>query len=244
MKKLQLILLVLCAGTMGFAQTTTDSLGENLTFNRRVFLENNQPVSNQSQFKVSSTLNMRELYRTKWSDSQFQTPTINLPAFSFKYIPPINLTDNLYNQYPINDWSWINTSHIMNNYYGLGGMNSVGANYNIKLGNFSVITAGVSASKYNIYNNFGNSSGLNGNIKFILSDRISINTFGQYSNNGSKNGIPPYLSTLYPNSFYGGSFEFKVTSKWGIITGAEQEFDVFSRKWVTRPFVMPVFYGH
>jgi hypothetical protein len=26
--------------------------------------------------------------------------------------------------------------------------------------------------------------------------------------------------------------------------GAENEYDVFLRKWVTRPFIMPLFYKH
>ena len=120
----------------------------------------------------------------------------------------------------------------------------IGASMNRKLGNFGILTGGVYASKYNYYNTFSNSAGINGNFKIMLSDRISLNAFGQYSLSGAKNGIPPSGSTLYPTSFYGGSLEFKVTNKWGIVTGAEREFDVFSRKWVTRPFIMPIFFGH
>lgn len=242
MKKLLPVLLALYAA-MSFAQTSaSDTVGGKITFSRREFLGDNQLYNNQ--FQTPPLLKMGEFYRMKLSDISLQTPTFNIPALSFRYTPQINLTDNLYNQYAVNDWSWINTSRTANNYYGLGGVYLVGANYNMKLGNFGILTGGVFASKYNIYNNFGSSAGLNGNLKIRLTDRISINTFGQYSTGGAKNGIPPYLSAMYPNSFYGGSFEFKVTDKWGIITGAEQEFDVFSRKWVTRPFIMPVFYGH
>jgi len=241
MKKVQLIVLAFYATTC-FAQTSKDSIGGNMTFGRGGFLGDNQLYNNR--FQTPSLLKMNEFFRMEQFNQSLQTPTFNLSSLSFKDIPPINLTDNLHNQYTVNDWSWINTSRTTNNYYGLGGVYMVNANYSVKLGNSGVITGGVFASKYNIYNNFGNSTGLNGNLKIRLTDRISINTFGQYSLSGAKNGIPPYLSTMYPNSFYGGSIEFKVTDKWGIITGAQQEFDVFSRKWVTRPFIMPVFYGH
>jgi len=117
-----------------------------------------------------------------------------------------------------------------------------GANYNWRIGEFMVITGGLYASKYNIYNNFRNDTGVNGKIRFNLSDRISMNLFGQYSVNGINNAIIPLMSPLYPQSFYGGSFEFKVNDKWGLLVGAEQEFDIMTRKWITKPFVMPLFY--
>jgi len=75
-----------------------------------------------------------------------------------------------------------------------------------------------------------------------LSERINLNLFGQYSITSSKVAISPFISPLYPHSNYGGSLEFKVDPNWGLILGAENEYDVFLRKWVTRPFVMPVFY--
>jgi hypothetical protein len=238
MKKNYLILLLFYTSAI-FAQTRTETF-------KTTFDGKNSRTDSSNYYSKPSLFKQNDLFPKKQPSSLLflQTPTFNASALTVKYTPQINLTDNLYNQFMINDWSWISTSHTMNNYFGLGGVNMVGANYNMKLGNFSVLSAGIFASKYNLYNNFGNSSGLNGNLRLRLSDRVFLNTFGQYSIGGAKNGIPPYLSTLYPNSFYGGSFEFKVTDKWGIITGAEREFDVLSRKWVTRPFIMPVFYGH
>ena len=237
MKKNYLILLLFYTSAI-FAQSGTETI-------KTAFDGKSSLTDSPIYYSQPSLFEQNDLYPKKQSGGLFlQTPTFNASALSIKYTPQINLTDNLYNQFSVNDWSWISTSRTMNNYFGLGGVNMVGANYNMKLGNFSVLSAGIFASKYNLYNNFGNSSGLNGNLKLRLSDRVYLNTFGQYSTGGTKNGIPPYLSTLYPNSFYGGSFEFKVTEKWGVITGAEREFDVLSRKWVTRPFIMPVFYGH
>ncbi len=98
-----------------------------------------------------------------------------------------------------------------------------------------VLSGGIYVAKYNFYNNFYNSTGLNGNVKLYVNERISINMHGQYSITDNNRTIP-LVSSIYPQSFYGGSYEFKITEKWGIISGADREFDFMQRKWVTRPF--------
>jgi len=246
MKKLLPTLLVLCT-TVTYAQTRTENISKDTIFIRQGSLENYETLPNP--FQESTRFNASKLSgilsRAMLSSSyELKTPTINLPPLTYIHFPHLSLDDRLYNQYSINRRTWINTSMTSTNYYGLGGVYTVGANINRKLGEFGILTGGVYASKYNNYNNFSNSTGINGNFKIILTDRISLNTFGQYSIGGNAAGIAPYLSTLYPTSFYGGSLEFKVTDKWGIVTGASSEFDVFSRKWVTRPFIMPLFYKH
>lgn len=246
MKKFLPTLFVLYT-TVAFAQTTTENTSKDSTFIRQGSLENYEtlpnPFQESTRFNASKVSGM--LSRATLSPSyELKTPSINLPPLTYIHFPHLSLDDRLYNQYSINRRSWINTSMTSTNYYGLGGIYTVGANINRKLGEFGILIGGVYASKYNIYSNFSNSTGINGNFKIILTDRISINTFGQYSIGGNTTGIAPYLSTLYPTSFYGGSLEFKVTDKWGIVTGASSEFDVFSRKWVTRPFIMPLFYKH
>lgn len=246
MKKFLPTLFVLYT-TVAFAQTTTENTSKDSTFIRQGSLENYEtlpnPFQESTRFNASKLSGM--LSRAMLSPSyELKTPSINLPPLTYIHFPHLSLDDRLYNQYSINRRSWINTSMTSTNYYGLGGVYTVGANINRKLGEFGILTGGVYASKYNNYNNFSTSTGINGNFKIILTYRISINTFGQYSIGGNATGIAPYLSTLYPTSYYGGSLEFKVTDKWGIITGASNEFDVFSRKWVTRPFIMPLFYKH
>jgi len=246
MKKLLLAFLVLYT-TVAFAQTTTENSSKDSVFRKQVLLESYEtlpnPFQESTRFKASTLSGM--LSRSMLSPSyELKTPIINLPPLTYIHFPHLSLDDHFYNQYAINRRSWINTSMSSTNYYGLGGVYTIGANINRKLGEFGILTGGVYTSKYNAYNNFSNSTGVNGNFKIILTDRISLNTFGQYSIGGNATGIAPYLSTLYPTSFYGGSLEFKVTDKWGIVTGASSEFDVFSRKWVTRPFIMPLFYKH
>jgi hypothetical protein len=82
-------------------------------------------------------------------------------------------------------------------------------------------------------------------MRFELSDRVFFNAFGSYAPQAGLN--PNILRSLnhsmFSQSSYGGAFEFKITDKWGIMTGAEREFDAFKGKWVTRPLIMPVFYS-
>ena len=241
MKKLLPMLLLFCS-IIALAQTSIENDSIKLTLPKHVILEKTEIQSDP--FQKSQPLKSSNLDLMLPPVYELKTPTITLPPLTYNRIPLFDPNTNLHNQYAINNRSWISTSLTSTNYYGLGGVYMIGASMNRKLGNFGILTGGIYASKYNYYNTFSNSAGINGNFKIRLSDRISINTFGQYSLSGAKNEIPPFISTLYPSTFYGGSLEFKVTNKWGIVTGAATEFDVFSRKWVTRPFIMPIFYGH
>lgn len=224
-----------------FAQNESDTLRNSLNSTKNQHLEINPVFNSQPQSSVFIPLNMYQLYQDQLIG--FQKP-MQLTAFRMNnnFQTNINPTDNLYHQYSINSRSWINTSRTSTNYYGLGGIVTVGANYNLKIGDFGIITGGIYAAKFNIYNNFYNNAGVNGNFKLILSDRISMNIFGQYTPQ-TNNSMMQLMSPMFPQSYYGGSFEFKVTDKWGLMTGAQREFDVISRKWITHPFIMPIFYS-
>lgn len=239
MKKLLLIWMVYSV-LPGFAQT--DSTSGSKTFQGRILPENNQSILNQKP--IVPPLKMYSFFRKEESNWTSESGIINLSTFSDYYIPEINLTDNLNNQFPFNSGSWINTSRTMTNYYGLGGINQITGSYNFKMGNLGVMTTGIYAAKYNVYNHFNNDAGINGNLRIPITDNINMNIFGQYTLNPMKNGIPPLMTTLYPLTNYGGSLEFKVNDTWGLQAGAEKEFDVISRKWVTNYFVLPVFYKH
>ncbi|HEY5590624.1 MAG TPA: hypothetical protein VIK55_06360 [Paludibacter sp.] len=242
MKEMLLILFFFCS-LMSFGQTILETKDNLLPFDNGLLNDKKTELSIPYQFQTPTLSNSYENRNFKLIDIINKNQTINFPAINNKtFLPNIKFDGNLYNRYYINSRNWINTSRIQNNYIGLGGLTTVSANYNWRIGTFSIITGGLYASKFNVYNNFRNDAGVNGNIKFVLSDRISMNLFGQYSVNGINNAIIPLMSTLYPQSFYGGSFEFKVNDKWGLMVGAENEFDVMTRKWVTKPFVMPLFY--
>ena len=242
MKKILLILFVIYTG-FGYSQNKKETNNDSLPFDNHLF--NNYNPRHSNPFLLSTptlygsihdSLGLMDLQ----PDSRFVNfPTITKNTFTSPFIPD----GNLYNQYYLNSRNWINTSRIQSNFIGLGGMTLFGAGYNWKVGEFMVLSSGLYATKYNIYNNFRTDAGVNGNIKFVLSDRISMNLFGQYSAKGINNAVIPLVSALYPQSYYGGSFEFKVNDKWGLMVGADREFDVFSRKWITKPFVMPLFYS-
>lgn len=194
------------------------------------------------------------LPRPRLADLKFNTgydlekPLFKSDIFNLKvpkFIPNFDYSINTYSFIPINSNSWITTSRINSNYLGLGGLSSAGAQYNWKVNDFIFYSGGATFSKFNIFNNFSNNLSLNSNLRFELSDRFFFNVFGNYTT-PSPSQMNLFLSTydsMYPQKNFGGSFEFKVTDKWGIVTGAEREFDPFKGKWVTKPFIMPIFYS-
>jgi hypothetical protein len=226
-----------------FGQKTTRENDDSLFLKRQLYFIQRPGQTNQfDQFSIygKNTFEFNPFQKYKFPAS-YMLPL--LPEYQHNYfMNQFVLENNLRDHFRLNDISSISTSHIQSNYIGLGGLNSVMGIYNFQLSNVGVISAGIYAAKFNIYNSFFNDAGLNGNFKINLSERINLNLFGQYSITGSKVAISPFISPLYPHSNYGGSLEFKVNNKWGLILGAENEYDVFLRKWVTRPFVMPVFY--
>lgn len=192
--------------------------------------------------------------RPRLADLKFNTgydlekPLFKSDIFNLKvpkFIPNFDYSINTYSFIPINSNSWITTSRINSNYLGLGGLSSAGAQYNWRINDFMLYSGGAAFSKFNIFNNFSNNLSLNSNLRFELSDRFFFNVFGNYTT-PSPSQMNLFLSTydsMYPQKNFGGSFEFKVTDKWGIVTGAEREFDPFKGKWVTKPFIMPIFYS-
>ena len=238
MKKFLLIVFVLSSMSC-FGQKTTQENSDSLSLKRKLY--SIPKIASSNQFDASSFLNR--------IDNQFKIPqSYLLPLlglykkddFENKFLLDMNLT----NQFMIDDMSSITTTHVQSNFIGLGGLNLVQGNYNFNVEDIIVFSPGIYAAKYNIYNDFLNDGGVNGNIKINLSENIKVNFFGQYSITGSKVAISPFISPLYPHSNFGSSLEFKVNNNWGVMMGAENEYDVFLRKWVTRPFIMPLFYKH
>lgn len=198
-------------------------------------ISNSIPRLRFSDIRLSATSNFNEpLFRS-------DVLTLKMP----KFIPDFDYTRNTYSVIPLNDNMWITTARINSNYIGLGGLSSAGAQYNWRINDFVTYSGGVTFSKFNIYNNFDNNLNLNSNLRFELSDRFFFNAFGNLSTPASKNTalFRSLNYSMFPQNNFGGSFEFKVTDKWGVATGAEREFDPFKGKWVTRPFIMPVFYS-
>jgi len=242
MRKFLLIVIVLIPISC-FAQKTTQENDDSLHLKKQLFLLSNPNSSDQSGDGMFLNRDRAEFNHTsnfKISESNY-LPLLSLyqqDRFTGKFLLDMNMT----NHFVINDLTGITTTHVQSNFIGLGGLNLVQGQYDFSLGEFGVLSAGIYAAKFNIYNDFLNDGGVTGAFKIKLSDRLNINLFGQYSITGSKIAISPFISPLYPHSDFGGSMEFKVNDNWGLIMGAENEYDVFLRKWVTRPFIMPVFY--
>jgi len=242
MRKVLLIVIVLIS-IRCFGQKTTRENDDSLLLKEQMLLMPKSGSSSRNDEQSSYTISNHEFNnadRFKIRESYY-LPLLSAyqrDSFFTKFL----MDENLTNQFKIDDFGSITTSHIQTNLIGLGGVNLVMGSYNYNILDVGVISSGIYAAKYNIYNDFLNDVGFNGNIKIHLSDRIDFNLFGQYSIRESKIAISPFISPLYPHSNYGGSVEFKVNANWGLMMGAENEYDVFLRKWVTRPFIMPVFY--
>ena len=242
MRKILLILIVLIPISC-FGQKTTQENDDSLSLKKQLFLLSTLSTSNQSDVVSGFSRNRHEFnvsedYKIPQS---YYLPLLRLyqpDNFSNQYLLDLNLTNKL----RITELTSISTSHIQHNFIGLGGMNLVQGEYDFNVGDLGVLSAGIYAAKFNIYNDFLNDGGINGNLRINLTDRISLNLFGQHSIISSKIAISPFISPLYPHSNFGGSVEIKVNDTWGLMMGTENEYDVFLRKWVARPFIMPVFY--
>jgi hypothetical protein len=220
-----------------FGQKTTQENDDTLSLIRKLFSVSTSTTSNQPDEVSLYSAFKQELI----NNQNYYSPLLNFYQQN-NYVNRFLLDQHLTNQFVLSDSYSITTLHIQSNFIGLGGLNFVQANYNFSPGDMVVFSPGIYAAKFNIYNDFLNDGGFNANLKIRMSDRINLNLFGQYSITGSKIAISPFISPIYPHSDFGGSLEFKVNEKWGLMMGTENEYDVFLRKWVTRPFVMPVFY--
>lgn len=156
--------------------------------------------------------------------------------------PEFNYNINHYGLIPLNENMSILTARTTDHYYGLGGVATASASYNYRITDYLTFTGGAAFSKVNIYNNFSNELTLNTNLRMKVADWLYINTFGSYTPTMKPDITRSLNNSMYPNSNYGGAFEFKLTDKIGVMTGIEREFDPFRGKWVNRPFIMPVFY--
>ena len=104
------------------------------------------------------------------------------------------------------------------------------------------VSGGPYASKYSTYSADFNDFGASGSMKFIVTDRVRFNAYGQYSINADRNRIGGPLMGMYPHTYYGGTMEFKISDKFGIEAGMIRELNPFTCKWENKPIIAPVFY--
>lgn len=150
---------------------------------------------------------------------------------------------NFQNYQQLNNKALLYTSSSLNIYPGLGANTTISGMVHYKMTDWWSVGGGSYVSKYSIYGNQFNDIGFNGNMSFRLNDRFRLNTFGQYSVYGNKKHmVGGNFPGMFPQSNYGGSFEYKINDKFGIEAGMVRELDPMTGKWKNRPFIAPVFY--
>ncbi len=200
-----------------------------------------------SSFSTVNTPNYQPLQKEELKMSNIYIPPLDvyvgppLENNSFTSYPFAN-DYSFYSGYPISDQTWLTSSSIQSGYPTLGAVRSVNLNFNYQPADWLVISAGPYGAKYNLYGNQYNDVGVNGAVKFILHDRIRLNGYGQYSVNSDRNRVQGPMMGMYPQTFYGGTIEVKLTNKFGIEGGVIRELNPFNGKWVNRPYFAPVFY--
>jgi hypothetical protein len=178
---------------------------------------------------------------------------LNIPPLDVYSGPPVE-SDN-FTRYPfannysyysgmsVSDDVWLTSSSIQSAYPTIGAVRTVNMRFNYQPADRLIISVGPYGSKYALYGANYNDVGVNGSMKFILHDRIRINGYGRYSVRGKQNGIGGPMMSMYPQTYYGGTIELKISEKFGIEGGVIRELNPFNGKWVNRPYFAPVFYS-
>lgn len=83
--------------------------------------------------------------------------------------------------------------------------------------------------------------GLNSRMDLRLNDRLNIKLYGTYSLKGKQALVNQ--NSIYSENNYGGAIEYRISDKFGMGMGVDRQLNPFTGKWVTRPFVYPIFYN-
>lgn len=254
MKNLVFILLLAISAT-AYAQTENpfdtikplkkESLKQNEKLDMYLDFDDASAKNSLSNSKITVYEPLNESKETKGID-------LNLPSLDIYTGPP--LESNTFTRNPFaNDYSfysglgisnqlWMTSSSIQSTYPTLGAIRSVNLNLNYQPFDWLMISGGTYGAKYNLWGNSYNDVGINGNLKFILHDRIRLNGYGQYSAFGKQNKASGMMG-MFPESYYGGSIELKITEKFGVEGGVIRELNPLNGKWENRTFIAPVFYA-
>lgn len=123
-----------------------------------------------------------------------------------------------------------------NTFTGMGNIASGSFLLTQDFGRFN-FTGSVTGSKFHLDRNLYNDFNLSGRLSYRLSDRIYLNVFGNYSTGNIYHSMAamPFL----PSTSYGGSMSIVVSDKFNLEVGANRYYDPFSKKWITRPVLVP-----
>lgn len=122
-------------------------------------------------------------------------------------------------------------------YLGMGNMATATVALMMPIGERFQVTAGVTGSKYHFDRTAWNDYGVFGNASFRLSDRLSLNAFGQYYVNQQFHSVAamPFLGS----SSYGGTLGWKASGNFSLNVGARRIYDPYTSTWRTLPVVQP-----
>ena len=121
----------------------------------------------------------------------------------------------------------------------MGNMANASVALTMPMGDRLAITAGVSGSKYHFDNRVWNDYGVFGNASLRLTDRLSLNAFGQYYVNQRFHSVASM--SLLASSSYGGTLGWKASEKFSLDVGARRIYDPYTGRWRTLPVVQPTF---
>ena len=124
-------------------------------------------------------------------------------------------------------------------YLGMGNMSSASVAYTLPMGDRFMVTAGLTGSKYHFDRAAWNDYGVFGSASYRLSDRLTLNAFGQYYINQQYHSIAsmPFLGS----SSYGGTLGWRASDNFSLDLGARRLYDPYTGQWRTLPIVQPTF---
>ena len=124
-------------------------------------------------------------------------------------------------------------------YLGMGDMASASVAFTMPMGERFQVTAGVTGSKYHFDNAAWNDYGVFGSASYRLSDRLSLNAFGQYYVDQRYHSVAamPFLGS----SSYGGTLGWRASDNFSLDVGARRVYDPYTGQWRTLPVVQPTF---
>ena len=270
MRKVLFTLAMAIISLTSYSQTDTPNDSISPTFKLKIkpatendrlknYLNIDRPVQLDSTYRLST---FTPLKKEVGESIDFVVPTLKTykgPPLGNE-VPPLNPHFPFAENYAyagffgLSDRLWATSLSTNQMLPSVGRIRTVNLQLNYQLTDWMYVSGGPYASKYSMnvweldgteltrlkhYNDFG----VTGSMKFIATDRIHFNAYGQYSINAKDNRVgASSVFELYPHTYYGGTMEFKISEKFGIEAGMLRELNPFTGKWENKPIIIPKFY--
>lgn len=118
---------------------------------------------------------------------------------------------------------------------------NVQAGLSYQMTNWLNVSGGPYLNRMNLFQQSVNDYGLNGKMNLRLTDRLNVNLHGKYSLRGKQTLMNQ--NPLFPDNNYGGAVEYRISDSFGLGAGVDRFLNPYTGKWVTRPYVYPIFYN-